>query len=166
MNGWILDFARKHRGKFSGEILEVGSYDVNGALRSMLPITVGTDMREGPGVDKVISVSDLLTEYGPESFDHVCSADALEHIEDWDAALVNMWGILKPGGYLFLTMAHPKKGRHGYPHDYHRLGLSLMAQIFAGNEVLDTFEGGPSQGVLVRKQTPSVDLTIRPKPVR
>jgi hypothetical protein len=63
-------------------------------------------------------------------------------------------------------MANPKKGRHGSPNDHHRMGLDLMVKVFAGNEVLDQFIGGPSQGVLVRKQTPSVDLTIRPKPVR
>lgn len=166
MNGWILDFARKHKGKISGNVLEVGSRNVNGSVREVLEISTGVDFIDGPGVDVVCDVNALIDRFGAGSFDCVVSADALEHMEDWDAALVNMWGVLKPEGYFLLTMANPKKGRHGYPHDYHRMGIDLMAKVFAGNDVLDQFEGGPSQGVLVRKLTESVDLTIRPKPVK
>ena len=166
MNGWILDFARKHKGKISGDVLEVGSRNVNGSVRDVLSITVGVDFLDGPGVDELCDVRDLVSHFGDRRFDCVVSCDALEHMEDWDASLTNMWGVLKPGGFFLLTMAHPKKGRHGYPHDYHRMGVDLFVKVFAGNEVLDQFEGGPSQGVLVRKVTDSVDLTIRPKPVK
>lgn len=164
MNQWVLDFARKHKGKISGNVLEVGSFNVNGGLRELLPITVGIDMREGPGVDRVLSVSDLLATYGPESFDCVCSADALEHIEDWESALVNMWGVLKPGGVLFLTMANMKKGYHGYPSDFWRWPLDDFKRLFWQNMPVDCFEAGPSQGVVVIKAA-ALDLSIKPRAV-
>lgn len=164
MNGSILEFARKHKGKITGHVLEVGSFNVNGALRDVLPITLGIDMREGPGVDRVLSVSDLLDTFGPESFDCVCSADALEHIEDWEAALINMWGVLKSCGILFLTMANMKKGYHGYPSDWHRWPMDDFKRLFADNAVVDCFEAGPSQGLVVIKAT-ALDLSIKPRAV-
>lgn len=164
MNGNILDFARKHKGKIAGNVLEVGSYNVNGSIRDILPISVGTDMREGPGVDQVCSVSDLISTFGPESFDCVVSCDALEHIEDWEAALVNMWGILKPDGYLFLTMANMRKGYHGYPSDWHRWPMVDFCKLMGQNTIVDCFEAGPSQGVVVIKST-ALDLSIKPRAV-
>lgn len=164
MNPWILDFAKKHRAKFSGDVLDVGSYNVNGSLRDVLPITWGVDMRAGPGVDQVCPVENLAAEFGAESFDHVCSADALEHMQDWDAALSNLWAVLKPDGYLFLTMANPKKGYHGHPHDYWRMEIDDFRRVFHNNPVLDWFVGGPSQGVIARK-TAALDLSIRPRAV-
>ena len=163
MNGWILDFARKHKAKITGRVLEVGSYNVNGSVRELLPITIGVDKREGPGVDRQVNASDLIAEF-PEPFDCVVSCDALEHIEDWRAAMVNMWGVLKDGGILFLTMANPKKGVHGYPHDYWRFPLDDFCRLFGENAILDTFQGGPSLGAVVVKTHP-LNLTIEPKRV-
>jgi 2-polyprenyl-3-methyl-5-hydroxy-6-metoxy-1,4-benzoquinol methylase len=162
----ILDFAKKHRGRITGRVIDVGSYEVNGGLRSVLPITLGVDMAPGPGVDQVCNVGDLISTFGAESFDSVCSADALEHMEDWDSALTNMWTILKTGGVFLITMANPKKGFHGYPSDYHRMDMDTFKRVFAGNQLHGEFFGGPSMGVCVSKQTPSLDLNIRPLPVK
>ena len=164
MNGNILDFARKHKFKIAGNVLEVGSYNVNGSIRDILPISVGIDMREGPGVDRVCSVSDLIATFGPDFFNCVVSCDALEHIEDWEAALVNMWAVLKQDGILFLTMANMKKGYHGYPHDYWRWPMVDFLKLFGQNSTVDCFEAGPSQGVVVIKST-ALDLSIKPRAV-
>lgn len=161
MHSVILAFARKHKAKLTGRVLDVGSYNVNGQLRDVVPITIGVDMSEGPGVDQVCNASDLLETFGPESFDNVCSADALEHIEDWRAAMANMWAVLKPGGHLLLTMANTRKGRHNYPNDYWRFPMSDFAALFGANKVLDTFLDGPSQGAIVVKSA-QLDLSIEP----
>lgn len=165
MNQSLFNFALKHKNKIAGRVLDVGSYDVNGALRTVFPITIGVDMREGPGVDQVCDVGDLITTFGAESFDCVCSADALEHMEQWRPAIENMWGVLKVGGILFLTIANPKKGRHNHPWDYWRWPLEDFRKIFAGNMIHDDFFGGPSMGVIVTKTTEALDLTIQPKHV-
>lgn len=152
MHQVILDFARKHKARFSGSILEVGSLNVNGTLRDVIPVTVGLDMRPGPGVDVVADVSNMA--FGPESFDHVVSSDALEHIEHWRLAMDAMWNVLKPGGCLLLTMANPRKGRHAYPDDYWRMPMPMFLGMFGDNEVLGSFEGGPSMGAVVVKSCP------------
>ena len=164
MNGAIYQFCHKHRGKITGNVLEVGSRNINGSIRSTLPITVGIDFIKGEGVDKVMDVVDLLKEFGPESFDCVVSLDALEHIENWDAAWQNMWGVLKPGGIALFTMAGPWKGIHGYPSDYHRMPLGDFIRVFGQNKVLDVFQGGPSLGAIAIKSG-DLDMTVRPGPV-
>jgi SAM-dependent methyltransferase len=165
VNQFLHSFALKHKGKISGRVLDVGSYDVNGSLRAVFPITIGVDMREGPGVDQVCDVVHLITTFGAESFDCVCSADALEHMKDWKAGMENMWAVLKPGGVFFLTMANPKKGRHAYPDDYIRMPMDMFKSMFTGNQILDDFFGGPSMGVVVIKSTDTLNLTITPIPV-
>lgn len=165
MNNSILTFAKKHRAKFDGNILEVGSQDVNGSIRNIIDVTMGTDMREGPGVDVVVNVEELIEWFDGELFDCVVSCDALEHMADWEAALTNMWGVLKPGGLMLLTMANTKKGYHGYPHDYWRWTLPDFCRLFAKNPIIDSFEGGPSMGVVVRKDHP-LDLTVKPMKVK
>ena len=164
MNQWVLDFARKHKGKINGNVLEVGSYSVNGSIRDQLAISIGVDAREGPGVDEVCDVCALLERFGAGSFDCVVSCDALEHIEHWESALANMWGVLKPGGTLFLTMANTKKGYHGYPSDFWRWPLDDFKRLFGQNTPVDCFEAGPSQGVVVIKSA-ALDLSIKPRAV-
>jgi SAM-dependent methyltransferase len=165
VHGGILAFARKHAPRFSGKVLEVGSFDVNGTLRDALPITRGVDMRPGPKVDEVVDASDLLAVFGPDSFDGVCSADALEHIEDWQSALSNIWGVLRTGGPLLITMAAPTKGVHGYPHDYWRWPMDRWKRLFGDNKIVGEFVGSISQGVCVIKTGP-LDLSHLPDTVQ
>lgn len=148
----------------AGRVLEVGSYDVNGTIRDTLGITVGVDMREGPGVDIVVSAYSLVAEFGVESFDSVVSCDVLEHIEDWKLAMEQMWEVLKPDGFLLLTMANPDKGRHAYPDDYWRFTMEQFKKLFGDNEIVGEFYGGPSLGCCVKKTHP-LTLTVTPMKV-
>jgi predicted SAM-dependent methyltransferase len=145
----------------AGRVLEVGSYNVNGTVRDVLPITLGVDMTEGPGVDEAVNVGDLITRFGNESFDSVVSCDALEHMEHWDSSLMNMWGVLKTGGWMCLTMAALTKGYHGYPSDYHRMTVDNLIKVFGDNKVPKSFVGRTSIGILVCKSAP-LDYSIRP----
>lgn len=164
MNGIVQRFAKLCSGAMTGRVLEVGSLNVNGDVRDIINIAVGVDMREGKGVDQVVNSSDLLAVFGPDSFDSVCSFDTLEHIEDWRAAMVNMWGVLKPDGYLCLSIASPRKGYHGYPHDYWRWDFNRFLLLFGENKISKTFDEGTSHGVLVKKTHP-LNLEIKPDPV-
>jgi SAM-dependent methyltransferase len=154
LNGQILEFAKRFKDQISGSVLDVGSFNVNGSLKSVLPVTFGIDMRKGPGVDEVLDVCGLVERFGPESFDHVVSADALEHIEHWRTAMEQMWAVLKPGGLLLLTMASPSKGRHAYPDDYWRMPIPMFLAMFGKNEVLGSFDKPVSMGAVVRKSGP------------
>ena len=164
MNGNVRDFAALHKNRITGRVLEVGSFDVNGTIRDILPVTVGTDMRAGPGVDVVLSAYSLVEHFGLESFDCVVSADALEHIEDWKTAMEQMWMVLKRGGVMLLTMANQDKGRHAYPDDYWRFPKDDFKRLFGSNEIVGEFYGGPSLGCCVIKTSP-LDLSITPQKV-
>lgn len=154
MHESIKEFAKLHKSRISGNVLEVGSLNVNGSIREVLPITVGCDMREGPDVDLVCKAEDLGNHYAANTFDAVVSCDALEHIKHWRWAMTAMWEALKPDGVFLLTMANPKKGRHAYPDDYWRMPMPTFLSMFAGNQVLGSFEAGPSMGACVIKSVP------------
>jgi predicted SAM-dependent methyltransferase len=154
MNQAGMDFAKKYAGHFTGKVLEVGSYNVNGTVRDVLPVTIGIDMREGPGVDLVCKAENLCQTFEPESFDGVVSTDALEHMERWRWAMEAMWDVLKPGGVMLLSLASPTKGRHSYPDDYWRMPMPMFIKMFGANQVLGTFENRTNMGAVVRKSEP------------
>jgi SAM-dependent methyltransferase len=149
-----------------GDIIEVGSLNVNGGVRDIIPIKLGIDMRQGPEVDEVLDVVNLVERFGKESWDNVVSLDALEHMEKWDESIQAMWDVLKPGGVLILVMASYDKGYHGYPFDYWRIkGDNLVRMFENGNTILDHFDKAPALGVSVLKRG-KIDFTIRPVPVK
>lgn len=155
----IRDFAKKH--EFKGTILDVGALDVNGSLSQALPVTLRVDMRPGKGVDEVVNACDLLERFGPESWDNVVSAEMLEHAQDWRGAMINMWGVLRPGGAMLLTMASIRKGRHAYPDDYWRFPLDRFMKLFGSNEIIAKMDHKITIGAIVRKSGP-LTLDIDP----
>lgn len=165
MHAWVKEFAKKHAGKMKGNILEVGSYNVNGSIREVLPVTVGVDMREGPGVDAVCDAGDLVDKFGKESWDSVVSVEMLEHAEDWKGAIQNMWDVLKPGGAFLLTTRGPGFPLHDYPGDHWRFTTKEMKRIFPEGQVEPDTEA-PGVGVFVVKNgtPPQMDQIIPEKP--
>ena len=109
-----------------GKVLEVGSLNVNGTLRDVLPITHGIDIREGKDVDEVLDACRLLETYGPDSWDHVVTSSCFEHVEFWEPALRNAWGVLKTGGKFLFETPTLGKAFHAHPHDYWRWDLELL----------------------------------------
>jgi SAM-dependent methyltransferase len=87
------------------EVLEIGSCDVNGGVRSLFPTASryhGIDVVAGPGVDEV---ADAAAWHTPAAFDVVVSTEVLEHAPRWAAVVHNAWEALRPGGRLILTCA-------------------------------------------------------------
>ncbi len=156
MHGKILTYLEPYKDLCEGkQVLEVGSLNVNGNAREVLNVTVGTDMREGKGVDLVCKGEDLLKHFKPESFDVVVSTDTLEHVRDWREFLQGIWQVLKTDGLFICTIASVSKGRHAYPDDYWRLTEEHVIRIFKGNEIIDTGTPlGVSFGFVVRKKAP------------
>jgi hypothetical protein len=136
-----------------GSILDVGSFDVNGACRTVIPVTLGTDMRDGRGVDKVVDACQLEAVFGPESFDNVVSANTLEHCKDWKGTIRNMFAVCKKGGTIAVCTCSKLKGRHNHPNDYWRFTVKDLERAFAGNTVLSKFsaDGGKWVGIAVQK---------------
>lgn len=120
---------------YNRDVLEIGSYDVNGSLREVVmplaPATyTGIDMRSGPGVDVVCRAENLVSQFGPQSFDVVLSSCAFEHIRQWRAALSAMKQVCRPGG-LLLFIVPSLFPYHGYPYDYWRYRPADVEAIFA-----------------------------------
>ena len=137
-----------------GKVLEVGSMNVNGTLRAVLPITHGIDIREGRDVDEVLDACDLLKKYGPDSWDHVVTSSCFEHVEHWHPALENAWGVLKPKGTFLFEVPTMGKGYHAHPNDYWRWDIVLLAKMFKDQKIVSlshTWEHGV--GVICRKVT-------------
>ena len=78
---------------------------------------VGCDMREGPGVDKVLNLHAI--DLPSESVGTVVSLDTLEHVEYPNKAMDEVYRILKPGGMAIISSVM-NFHIHDYPHDYWR----------------------------------------------
>lgn len=115
-------------------VLEVGSMDVNGSVRNIVMAHnpkqyLGVDMEEGPSVDGVCSVDNLVNEFGTNSFDVVISTEMMEHVVDWQSAFSNMMKVLRPGGLFVVTTRSIPFGYHPHPIDTWRYTPDAMGQI-------------------------------------
>jgi SAM-dependent methyltransferase len=99
-------------------IVEIGSQDVNGSLRSICPDGmeyIGVDFTSGKGIDIVLDDPYKLP-FEDESVDFCLSSSVLEHSEMFWVLFVEILRILKPTGLLYLNV--PSNGPfHRYPVD-------------------------------------------------
>lgn len=133
----------------SGRVLEVGSYDENGSVRRLFAGCqfVGIDMRQGPGVDLVMTSHNI--DFPDESFDVVISTEMLEHDPFFWVSMAEMGRVLKPGGLLLITARGNGFKLHAYPDDYWRFMPSSFALLLklAGCAVLDVREDPQAPGM-------------------
>ncbi|MBN3858839.1 methyltransferase domain-containing protein [Paraburkholderia sp. Ac-20340] len=95
-------------------IIEIGSQDVNGSLRSVCPQGVsytGVDFVEGRGVDVVLQDPYVLP-FGDASADVVLASSVFEHSEMFWVLFLEIMRVLKPTGLFYLNV--PSNG------DFHR----------------------------------------------
>lgn len=111
----FIGMIRKHfPGKFSGgKVLEVGSLDINGSVRSFFDADryIGVDVADGPGVDEVCQGQ--LLDHPTASFDVVVSCECMEHNPFWVETLANMFRMAKPGGLVIVSFATTGRAEHG-----------------------------------------------------
>lgn len=117
-------------------VVEFGSYQVGdhgiGDLRPLFKGKrfIGCDMRPGPGVDRVEDVE--KTGFGTGEAGGVVFVDTIEHVRRPEAAVSEIFRILKPGGVLVMAsvMDFPV---HNHPHDYWRFtpeGFKSLLSVF------------------------------------
>lgn len=114
-------------------IYEFGAFQVSwqtefADLRPLFPNKeyVGCDMREGPGVDKILNLHAI--ELPDESVGTVLCFDTLEHVEHPHKAMEEIHRILKPNGIAVISsvMNYPI---HDYPYDYWRFTPEAFRSI-------------------------------------
>ena len=99
-------------------ILDVGSADVNGSLRSAAPpgwLYVGVDIAPGKGVDIVLEDPCALP-FPDQTFQAVVSTSCFEHDPLFWLTFLEMARVTAPGGYIYVNS--PSDGAvHRYPLD-------------------------------------------------
>jgi SAM-dependent methyltransferase len=100
------------------KVIEIGSQDINGSLRSLCPQDfeyVGVDFVAGKGVDLILEDAYTLP-FDSESADIVLSSSCFEHSELFWVLFLEILRILKPSGLFYLNA--PSNGDfHRYPVD-------------------------------------------------
>ena len=140
-------------------VLEIGAYNVNGSLRSIIEKSnpqeyVGIDIIDGNGVDIVCSIEDAIEKFGKESFDLVISNELLEHVKDWRLAISNIKNLIRPGGVALITTRSFGFPYHGYPNDFWRYEVKDMKNIFSDLEIIKIISDSQDPGVFVKAKKP------------
>jgi SAM-dependent methyltransferase len=100
------------------KIIEIGSQDVNGSLRTFAPLNsdyIGLDFVDGKGVDVVLDDPYSLP-LDSESADIIISSSCFEHSEMFWIVFLEVMRVLKPHGIFYLNV--PSNGAyHLFPVD-------------------------------------------------
>jgi SAM-dependent methyltransferase len=148
------------------EVLEVGSRNVNGSVRSVVqrhgPASyIGVDIEDGPGVDELCDATALVRSFGAERFDAVISTELLEHVRDWRTVINQLKDVLRPGGVVLITTRSKGFGLHGFPYDYWRYEPEDMERIFGDFEIESIERDRRSPGVFLKARKPSAHIRAR-----
>lgn len=132
-------------------VLECGSADVNGSVRSLFTGSyVGLDRNESSGVDVVGNADDLP--WDDETFEVVIATEMLEHDPTPWKSVREMARVLAPHGHLILTARgfneHGAFQFHNPP-DVYRFSLEAISALIedAGLTVLDLLPDPQAIGV-------------------
>lgn len=135
MRVFIKDFAQLAASQltFPEPIFEFGALQVPGqeGFADLRPLFrgkeyVGCDMREGPGVDRILNLHHI--DLPNESVGSVISLDTLEHVEYPHRAMEEIHRVIKPGGLAVISsvMRFPI---HDFPYDYWRFTPEAFRSI-------------------------------------
>lgn len=116
--GFIDAYANAFKAQGAVKVIEIGSQDVNGSLRSLIPGNfeyVGVDFVQGKGVDVILEDPYHLP-FEANSADIVLSSSCFEHSQMFWLVFLEVLRILKPRGLFYLNA--PSNGDfHRYPVD-------------------------------------------------
>lgn len=111
MHPGAFEFVSRYATSEPVSVVEVGSRDINGSIKSHFPAAVytGIDLYPGPSVDVVC---DALGYAPAEPVDLVLICEVIEHCRYWTALLNRAYLWLKPGGKIIVTCAGPGRDPH------------------------------------------------------
>lgn len=133
---YLVHYYEKYllKGKEQVQVLDVGSYDVNGSYREIFNrskyLYTGLDVCPGSNVDIVPKEPYNWKEIEDGTYDLVISGQAFEHIEFPWLTIREISRVLCPSGFCVIT-APNSMGEHRYPTDCYRYfsdGLAALAK--------------------------------------
>ena len=146
---------------FNGKIvLEIGSRNVNGSLRSIIenyePLSyTGIDIIDGEGVDIVCDANELLNQFDDDSVDVIICTELLEHVKNWKNVINNIKQVLKADGIAFITTRSKGFGYHGFPNDYWRYEIIDFQHIFSDFDIICLAKDTEMPGILFLGRKPA-----------
>jgi SAM-dependent methyltransferase len=128
MYRFMRQYLRRRRGQ---NVLDLGSYDINGTFRDIFSRYqyTGADIVQGPNVDVVLA-SPYNWQFKDEEFDIIISGSTIEHMEYPWLWFREMYRILKKDG-LICIIAPAIFHLHRYPIDTYRYfpdGMTALAK--------------------------------------
>lgn len=95
------------------KVLEIGSLDINGSIRTYFDQCeyLGVDLGPGPGVDLIMAGEGL--NYPDRHFDVCISTECFEHAEGWRKIFSNM--VRMSDGLVIFSAAGKGRKEHGTP---------------------------------------------------
>ena len=114
----------------SGTVLDIGSQDVNGSLRQVVPSRfkyVGVDFEKAKNVDVVLE-NPYVFPFADEAADILITSSCLEHSEFFWLTWLEILRVVKPNGLIYMNVPS-EGGFHPYPVDCWRFRLSAAPAL-------------------------------------
>ncbi len=165
MHDSVMTFAQRFQKLANPPVIEIGSYNVNGAVRDLftrfkgVDQYLGLDVVDGPGVDRVIDPNAPIP-YDDGCAQTVISTECLEHTMDPLFLMREMWRLVAPGGLLLVTARGNGFGRHNPPDRWRVMPGTLLEYVkHLGAIECDEEEDPQVAGAFLWAYKPSVEKT-------
>lgn len=151
-----IRFLRPRMHQMEGRVLDVGCGEM--PFRAYLPSEVqyqGLDvaeavsfgMRDNPDI---VHFDGVNIPFPDQSWDGIICTEVLEHTENPEALISEMYRVLKPGGTILITVPFSARVHHA-PHDYQRFTRFRLARMLSDFESYEVLERGNDLAVIANK---------------
>jgi SAM-dependent methyltransferase len=150
-----------------GAVLDVGCGEM--PFRELLPQDVDYTGIDVPQADdfgmtrqaEIVAFDGVHIPFPDASFDHILCTEVLEHVEEPEALIAEMYRVLRSGGTLVATVPFSARVHHA-PYDYHRFTGYRLAKLFADFTGLEIRERGDDLAVIANKLIVVCIRLVRP----
>lgn len=136
----LMEWVRINRPAYAGNVLEIGSLDVNGNVRQFFTDALsytGIDIVYGNGVDICLSSHNIVNYFVDRKFDTIICLETIEHDYDFFETCDNIRFVLAENAHVLLSSPTIGFPVHHQP-DYWRFTESGIRKVMdhCGTKVL------------------------------